>query len=203
MKRPQVTQRPSDDKAAVTETGQSRAEWFKTIEKEGASGRAAIGKALLAKKVDPWWITTLTVDYEAHAGLVEKDGRPKGYSICVTKSVAVPIPRAYQAFTTASDLNKWFGPGTVLSAREGGEFSNADGNRGTLKKMRPDKALVYTWDTPGFAEGSQVEVLFQAKGDKSGLVVNHTRVTARNEADEIRAGWDAALTQLKAYLEAE
>lgn len=201
MKRPDAAARAADDATLKKDTGQDRKAWFAAIDAEGASGRAAIGKFLQARKVDPWWIGTITVDYEAARGLTEKDGRPKGYSLCVTKSVAVPVARAFAAFTTAGDLDEWFGKGTRVKAEPGGTLENADGNRATFTKVRPDKAVVLSWDTAGFGPGSQIEVLFQPKGDKTGLVVNHTRVETRADADALRSAWEDALGRLKAFLE--
>jgi uncharacterized protein YndB with AHSA1/START domain len=201
MKRPSIAARQADEKSLVRETGKSRSEWFKLIDKSGASGRAAVGKVLLAHKVDAWWLSTLVVEYEGHAGIVEKDGRPKGYSICSTKSLKAPVGRVFKAFTTAADLDKWFGAKTSIAAKEGGAFTNGDGNIGTIEKVRPDKALVYTWSTKGFAERSRVEALFQPKGAGCGVVLNHTRLMTRREADEVRAMWEEALNNLKRYLD--
>jgi len=47
-----------------------------------------------------------------------------------------------------------------------------------------------------------VEILVQPKGDKTGLVVNHTRVAGRRDADDVREAWAQALNRLKAHLEA-
>ena len=201
MKRPKLTTRPIDDRAMTKETGHPRSEWFKEIERTKADGRSSIGKALLAKKVDAWWITVITVEYEAHAGIVEKDSRPKGYSLCITKTVAAPVSRVFKSFTVPRELDKWFGASNEMEARDGGSYRNADGNKGSVRKVRPDKALVLSWDAAGFAEGSQVEVLFQPKADACGIVVNHTRVMTRHEADEVRAMWGEALDRLKSLLE--
>jgi len=202
MKRPKLEPRAADDAALKRETGKDRAGWFAVLDQSGGSGRGALGKVLLAAKVDPWWIGTLLVDHEAARGVVEKDGKPKGYSLCVTKTVAAPVTRVFQAFTTAKDLDRWFGPGTRISAEPGGKLENADGNLATITKVRPDKALVMAWETRDLAPDSQVEVLFQPKADKTGIVVNHTRIVDPADADATRAAWGEALTKLKALLEA-
>jgi hypothetical protein len=45
-------------------------------------------------------------------------------------------------------------------------------------------------------------VQFQDKGKgKTGLLVNHTRIQNRDEADGLRAAWAQALNQLKATCE--
>lgn len=202
MKRVDVEPRAADDAALKRETGKDRAGWFAVLDQSGESGRSALGKILLAAKVDGWWIGTLLVDHARARGIVEKDGKPKGYSLCVTKAVAAPVARVFQAFTTARDLDRWFGPGTRITAEAGGKLENGDGNRATITKVGPDKALVMTWETRDLAPDSQIEVLFQPKADKTGIVVNHTRINDPADADATRAAWAKALTKLKALLEA-
>lgn len=89
-----------------------------------------------------------------------------------------------------------------MKAEPGGALENGDGNRASFTKVRPGKAVVLSWDTPGFGAASQIEVLFQPKGEKTGLVVNHTRVQSREDADALRAAWEEALGRLKTLLEA-
>jgi len=197
VKRPSISERDSSEKACKAETGKSRAEWFAACEKSGATGRAAIGKFFQAAKVEPWWLTVLTVEYEAAKGAVEKDGRPKGYSICSTKSVDASAADTFKAFTVSSELAKWFGAGATIDAKEGGTLKDGDGVRARLTKVRPGKTLAFVWETPGFAEGSAVEILIQPKGAKTGLVVNHTRIATRRDADGVRGAWEQALNRLK------
>jgi len=46
------------------------------------------------------------VGYEAAHGSREKDGRPKGYMICATKTVKASADTCYTAFTSAVALNR-------------------------------------------------------------------------------------------------
>jgi uncharacterized protein YndB with AHSA1/START domain len=201
MKRTTSEARATDDMACRTATGRTKVQWFEAIDASGADGRAGIGKFLQGEKVDPWWIGTLTVEFEAARGIVEKDGRPRGYSICSTKTVDATAPRVFRALTTSADLAAWFGGGATIAAKEGGAIADRDGRLGQVTRVRPDKALAFTWDAAGFGEGSRVEVLVQPKGTKTGLVVNHTRIAARHDADELRGMWEGALQRLKAHLE--
>jgi uncharacterized protein YndB with AHSA1/START domain len=84
---------------------------------------------------------------------------------------------------------------------EGDAWENGDGNRGIVRKLRAPKSVVLTWDTPGFAEGSVIEALFQPKGAGCGVVVNHTRIATRDDADAARAMWDEALVRLRTVAE--
>lgn len=179
MQRPDLPEQPIDSRACQAATGRSVDDWMAWIAANGATGRAAVGKALQAEKVDPWWATVLLVAHEATTGIVEKDGRPKGYSLCSTKTVNAPADRVWQALTT-----------------------HADFACGTVTKSRPEKALVMNWEAPTWAAQSVVEILVQPKDAKTGLVVNHTRIQDRHDADAARAAWERALTALKTQLEA-
>ncbi|MBL8230120.1 MAG: SRPBCC domain-containing protein, partial [Bryobacterales bacterium] len=48
---------------------------------------------------------------------------------------------------------------------------------------------------------SIVDVVFQAKGTKTGVIVTHDRIQTRAEADGLRRAWGEALDRLKQMLE--
>ena len=182
-------------------TGRSLDEWYQQIDEAGVQGRRAVGEFLLKQhKLDAWWTSTIVVEYEIAHGALEKDGRPKGYSICVTKNVAAPAQSVFAAFTSAPALNAWMGKGTTIDLREGGSFSNADGNRGDYLRITPAKTLKFSWNAAG-QPTSIVEVKLQEKDGKSGITLNHERIASRAEADGLRTAWGDALQRLKAHLE--
>ncbi len=68
--------------------------------------------------------------------------------------------------------------------------------------MRSNKDIRMTFENAGLSSPTHVEVQFQDKGKgKTGLLVNHTRIQTRAEADGLRAAWGKALDQLKAICE--
>ena len=98
----QVDYTPAHDTSpagVVRATGREFGEWFRELDARGGpqQGRRALGEALLARKLDTWWATTLLVEYEKARGVTDKDGAPRGYNLCVTKSVAAPPARVYDA----------------------------------------------------------------------------------------------------------
>ncbi|HEX6883839.1 MAG TPA: SRPBCC domain-containing protein [Planctomycetota bacterium] len=204
--KPPATDTPALTDATVREkTGKTLSQWFEHLDGLGglAKGRRELVNAIYgADKLDEWWATTVVVEYERARGAKEKDGQPKGYSICSTKTIAVPLERVFQAFGKAEDLDRWLGPKTKIEFGDGGTLANADGDRASFTRIRPGKDLRLAWQHATRAPGSQVEVLFAAKGaGKTGLTLNHTRIQARRDADELRAGWSAAFERLKAHLE--
>src|SRR6185436_19511866 len=113
-------------------TGKTLAEWFKALDKHGG---IPLGRRELIKWMEhehglsTWWAATVTHEYEIARGDLAKDGKPKGFSICPTKSIKASPKECYAAFATTNALDQWFGPKHDLDLREGGHWRNGDGNR--------------------------------------------------------------------------
>jgi uncharacterized protein YndB with AHSA1/START domain len=196
---------PVTDEACKAATGKTLAEWFAILDSRGgpAQGRREINNYLFGEcKVDQWWSPTIAVEYENSKGLAEKDGLKKGYFICSTKTVNAPLEKVYASWASAEGLGKWFGGGVKASVVDGGSFEDADGSKGSYKRVRENKDLRFTWEGSGVTPGSIVDVQFQDKGNgKTGLLVNHDRIQTRADADGLRNAWGEALARLKSVLE--
>ena len=192
------------DDSVRAATGKALGEWFQAIDAKGgtALGRRETGNWLAGElKVDPWWATTIYHEYEIARGVLEKDGKPKGYTVCATKSLKVDPKTAYAAFASARALDAWFGPKHVLELKEGGRFANADGNRATVKKFTPEKAIRLLWEDEGLTMPTPVEIKFAPAGAKTTVMVTIDRLQNRAEADGYRKAWGEALERLKAHVE--
>ncbi len=192
------------DENVKKETGKSLAEWWKVLDAFGgpAKGRREIGGYLYGElKVDAWWAATLQVEYERHKGVVEKDGKGKGYTICATKSVKAAPEKCWEKWATGRALDAWFGPKNVLDLKAGGSLSNADGNTADVKGVTPGKTIRLIWKDPS-APGTPVEVKFQPAPGKTTVMVTHDRLQTREEADGLRAAWGEALERMKKLVEA-
>lgn len=186
------------------ETGRSLGDWFAVLDAFGGpgKGRREIGNHLYdSYKIDPWWIATLNIEYEAHHGLREKDGRAKGYTICATKAIRSTPQACYDAFASAAVLDRWLGAGHVLDFREGGSLHNADGNTAEIRKLNAGKAIKLRWMQVHAAPDTPVEVKLQPAGAKTTVMVTHDRLQDREAADGMRRAWGGALDRLKALLE--
>lgn len=193
------------DATCKAKTGKTMQQWFAALDTAGgiAKGRREMTNFVYGQiDKDAWWAATIVVEYERARGQKEKDGKPTGYSICSTKTIAAPLGDVFRAFGTAKTLDAWLGKGTTIAFKDGGRFENADGDRATIKRIRADKDIRLTWDRSDLGPGTAVEVMFADKGKgKTGITLNHTRIQTRREADSIREGWSASLEALKAHIE--
>ena len=195
---------PVTNEAAKGATGKTLDQWFAELDKaDGLKlGRREINNRLYAQKLDPWWCATIAVEYEKHHDLRKKDGLFEGYFVCATKTIAAAPADVFKAWSSGTELSKWFGGATKADVKDGGTFQNNDGDKGTFLRVRQNKDIRMTFENGGLSAPTQVDVQFQDKGKgKTGLLVNHTRIQTREEADGLRAAWAQALDQLKATCE--
>jgi uncharacterized protein YndB with AHSA1/START domain len=186
-------------------TGKSLAEWFKALDKHG--GVAASRRALSVwmrddqEVSDAWWVTTIVNEYEIARGDLAKDGKPKGFAICPTKSIKASPQTCFAAFASAKALDQWYGPKHDLELVDGGHWRNADGNHATIKKVTAGKSIRLIAQDEGLTLPTPVEIKFDGAGVKCTVMVSIDRLQTRAEADGYRRAWSGALDRLKAFVE--
>jgi len=186
-------------------TGRTLADWFKALDERGG---IPLGRRVLSKWLEhehgltTWWAATVTNEYEIARGDLARDGKPKGYMICPTKSIKASPKKCFAAFADAAALNAWFGPKHDVDMRDGGHWRNADGNRATIKKVNAGKNIRLVAEDKALTLPTPVEIKFEAKGASCTVMVAIERLQTRAEADGYRRAWSAALDKLKAHLEA-
>ena len=185
-------------------SGKTLAEWFKALDKQGG---IALGRRELSKWIEHehdvgiWWATTIVNEYEIARGDMAKDGKPRGYSICPTKSIKASPQKCFDAFASAKALDKWFGPKHDLKFADGGHWRNADGNRATIKKITAGKGIRLIAEDVGLTLPAPVDIKFEGSGAKCTVMVAIERLQTRAEADGYRRAWSDALDRLKAWIE--
>jgi len=186
-------------------TGKTIADWFKALDKHGGIplGRRELSKWVEHEhEVELWWATTIVNEYEIARGDLATDGKPKGYSICPTKSIKVSPGKCFDAFAHAKALDQWFGPKHDVDMRDGGHWRNADGNRATIRKVSAGKSIRLLAEDQGLTLPTPVEIKFTPNGANCTVMVSIDRLQTRAEADGYRHAWSVALSRLKEWLEA-
>lgn len=173
------------DEAVNARTGKTWAEWGKIL--DAAGGRKLNHKQIVAylsehyPKVGGWWTQMVTVGYEQSRGLREKHQKPGGYEISGSKTLAVPVARAFEAWKNDKLRQKWL-PGEKI----------------TIRKAAANKSMRITW-----SDGtSSVSVNFYAKGDgRSQVAVQHGKLSSAKQAAAKKKYWADRLNRLKEMLE--
>ncbi len=173
---------PVTDDACREATGKTFGEWFEAIAgvPEYAGKRREtinwIWDQVGRSPSQAWWGTTIWVEYERSLSRVQKDGRPEGYNICVTKAVKAPIDDVLKAIVASIPADR------VLRVRDG-------------------KDVKATWQTEGLAASTEIEATVKDTAGKVAIAVMHKRIDTREEADGLRRAWQARLDEIKKGLE--
>jgi uncharacterized protein YndB with AHSA1/START domain len=166
-------------------TGRDRDEWFSLLDAWGAADRdhRAIAAWIRGEHgVDNWWAQTLTVDYEQARGIRPPGGSRDGtFAVSVSKAVAVPARRLFNAFVDANLRKRWL-PGAVLRERT----------------SQPGRSARFDWEDGD----TRVVVGFTRKAQaKSQVALLHERLPNTRAANRMKAYWRERLAALKALLE--
>jgi uncharacterized protein YndB with AHSA1/START domain len=175
------------DSSIRERTGRGWEEWFDHLDEWGARDRPhkEIARYVASQlEIEPlgWNAQAVTVSYERARGGRQVGEREDGFAISVSKTVAVPVERLYDAFVTETPRDAWL----------------LDDRLRERTATRP-KSARFDWD-----DGStRVHATFVAKGDgRSTVTVEHRRLEDAEAAERAKTAWRERLTALKALLEA-
>ena len=174
--------RPSDD-AVRDATGKSWDEWFALLDRWGARDRkhGEIARHLTDEHgVAGWWAQSVTVAYERARGMRLKHQQSDGFSVSVSKTVAVPVAALFDAFVDDDARVQWLADGKL-----------------TLRTARPHRSARFDWD-----DGTtRVNVGFVDKGpSKSTVSVAHERLPGAHDAETAKGAWRRRLDRLESFL---
>lgn len=171
--------------AVKGKTGKNWQEWIAVLDKAGARklNHKQIATYLYdVHKVPGWWAQMVTVGYEQSRGLRQKHQKPEGYEISGSKTIEVPVVKAFTAWESEKLRRRWLkDPGF------------------TIRKATPHKSLRITW-----VDGkASVEVNFYSKGEgKCQVAVQHSKLVDAKQAERMKEYWGEQLARLKEVLEA-
>ena len=182
---PQPAATTTSDDAVQRATGRPREEWFALLDAWDATAREhrEIAAWLTGEHGVPgWWAQSVTVDYERARGLrALGSGRDGLFRISASRTVGVPVERAFEAFVDPEVRERWL-PGAELRERT----------------ARPPRSARFDWGDGS----SRVHVVFDAKGEaKSTASLQHVRLADGDEAERMKAFWRDRVSALKAELE--
>jgi uncharacterized protein YndB with AHSA1/START domain len=171
-------------KAVKARTGKSWPEWAKVLDAAGA--RAMTHQEIIAHLaerhgVGPWWQQMVTVGYEHLIGRRIQNQTTAGFQVSRSKTIAASANEAYAAWKDKRRRGQWL----------------ADTDF-TIRTTIAAKSMRITW-----VDGkSSLEVAFYEKGPgKCQVVVSHTKLADRDQAERMKAYWTEQLGRLNEMLE--
>jgi uncharacterized protein YndB with AHSA1/START domain len=201
MRKPRIP-----EERVVKETGKGWGHWFGVLDKFGCGtkGHKESARHLQSRHgLSSWWAQTVTVEYEVAKGIRKPGQRSDGkYALDVHRTVAAPVARCWDAFTTKKGLEGWFNSGVKTDLRVGGTYTGAGGDRCTYKVIVPKKRLRMTWENPKHTAGSIVQVSFEELDrSKTRVSVSHTKIATLAEMRDLKRAWSGVMDEFRAFVE--
>jgi hypothetical protein len=176
----------TSDETIRRRTGRGWEEWFDLLDEWGAPDRTHRETArwvAALQDIEPlaWNAQAVVSSYERGRGLRAVGEHPEGFAVTVSRTIAVPAARLYDAFVKESVRERWL-PDAPMHER-------------TATKP---KSARFDW-----GDGrSRVKVTFLAKGDaKSTVALEHSRLGDAEERDRLKAWWRERLIALGSGIE--
>lgn len=184
---PALAPLPTSDATLRERTGRGWEEWFDLLDDAGMHGRPhrEVSRYLAQLQgVDPlaWTAQVVVKGYERARGGQQVGRHDDGFSVHVSRTVAVPASDALRIISDEAARDRWL-PDLALVAR------------------RSASARQLHLDVPD--GGGRVHLAVDPKGDgRCTVSVEHARLADAAAADEARAAWRTRLDALRALLEA-
>jgi hypothetical protein len=172
------------DEAMIRATGKSHAEWFGLLDAWGATDHShtEIARWLSAAHGTPgWWTQNITVSYERARGLRKPGQMANGFTVNVTRTVAVDAAAALEAFTNVTVRDTWL-PDAPM-------------------RQRPTRAAHtarFDWADP---PSRVVVALVPKDGSRATIAIAHEQLPDAETAERFKTSWRGWLGTLRAVLE--
>ena len=176
----------TSDEKIRERTGRGWEEWFGMLDEWGAADRTHRETARWVAEQQnraplAWNVQAVVSSYERARGLRAEGEKDDGFAVTVSRTVAAPVERLYDAVVELSQRRQWL-PDGELSERTATRPRSARFDRGDGR--------------------SRVNLTFLAKGEsKSTVALEHRRLADAEEAQRMKAFWKERLDALKGTVE--
>ena len=129
--------------------------------------------------VAPWWTQAVTVGYERIKGLRARGQRRDGsYEASKSRTFDVPVATLFDAWANAAARRRWLGTKDVK-----------------VRTATRPRSMRLAW-----SDSTVIALWFTAKGKKSTVSVQHTKLRDRATADSLKKYWSEQLQALSEFL---
>lgn len=130
-------------------------------------------------------------------------------SLTCRRTINASPEQVYRAWLDPATMARFMSPRPDMSVSEvsndprvGGRFrvvmmaDRALPHEGTYKELIPFSRIVFTWEAPWSAPGTEVEIALVPSGTATELVLTQTRFMSEESRDNHTDGWNGILGKL-------
>jgi len=123
--------------------------------------------------------------------------RDAGWQIGVSKTVDYPAAEVWDFITSPAGVAIWLGEGVTVPREPGEGYRTADGVQGETRSFRELDCLRLTWQPPGWAHETTLQLTVQSAGEgRARLGVHQERLAGAAERERQRTHWKAVVAAL-------
>lgn len=189
------------DEAVREATGRGWDEWEALLDARGAAELSH--KQIVALLADGlvesrWWQQGVTVAYEKRKGRRDLGQTADGaWQVGVRRTLPLSMDTAWRLLTSPAGVRAWLGDVPSLALEKGAAYATADGAAGTVRVVNPGSHLRLTWQPPGWARPSTIQVRVMPSGERTVLSFHEERLPSADEREARRRHFEAALDALQ------
>ncbi|MCF0069936.1 SRPBCC domain-containing protein [Dyadobacter sp. CY261] len=189
-------------KALTEKTGKDWHEWIEWLDELGGeqkSHRELV--SLLADHIhSPWYRQKIALGFREAKGLRELGEVSSGYEVGVTRTVRVPLKKAWEIMTSQEGLAIWLGDITKGDVSEGASFETKQGITGTITVLEADSHFRMAWKPASWRNSSTLQVRVTGSkarsAGKSVINFHHEKLPRASDRAAMKKYWEEKLSVL-------
>lgn len=190
----------SDDSVREA-TGRGMDAWAALLDERGAAdlSHKRIVEVLADGLVESsWWRQSIAVAYEKRKGKRTLGQTADGaFQIGVQRTLPMPHDAAWALVTSPAGVRAWLGDASGFALEKGAAYTTRDGAAGEVRVAKPGSHLRITWQPPGWAKPSTIQVRVTPSGERTVLTFHEERLPSAEARDTRRRHFEAAVDALQ------
>ena len=122
--------------------------------------------------------------------------RATGFQVGARRTFSIAHEAAWQMLTSAAGVRVWLGDAPELEFTRGARYQLPVGTTGEVRVFSPNSHLRLTWQPPGWARPSTIQLRTIPKGEKTVVAFHQEHMPGTKEREERRAYYLAVLDKL-------
>ena len=123
--------------------------------------------------------------------------RSAGFQVGARRAMPIDTAGAWRLLTSGEGVRLWLGDAPDVRFEPGATYALADGTRGEVRVCRPGGHLRLTWQPPGWARPSTIQIRVIAGGPGATIAFHQEWLPGAPEREQRRQHYQAVLAELE------